>query len=181
MFSWPSLEDDRIDCWWLSRSRRLCQTLGATPSPTDIRLTYMRRATIFDAKPLRSLIDRRNFKCGCDSLELGQRSGQVLNDFAGDDLRGRQVVQVLQGLVTQPCDVEVGLVPCHQLVVGEEPEALRHHPLRASLARRKALDELVKMVTPQRVLLQGEVLVGAQVIDPQPLGPRPITCGLLVE
>jgi len=43
--------------------------------------------------------------------ELGQRRLEVLNDLGSDDAGGREVVGVLQALVTQPEDVEVGLVP----------------------------------------------------------------------
>jgi hypothetical protein len=56
--------------------------------------------------------------------KLGQGRGQVLNDLAGDDLGRRQVVGVLQRLVTEPGDVEVGLVSRHQLVVGEVLDSL---------------------------------------------------------
>src|SRR5665647_3402088 len=97
-----------------------------------------RRSPILNA---RSLNSGAILKGSRDGLELGQGSGQILNDFAGDDLRGRQVVEVLQGLVPQPGDVEVGLVPCHQLVVSEEPVTLRHDPLRTWLARYVAIDE----------------------------------------
>src|SRR5664280_2806626 len=100
----------------------------------------------------KSLNSGSQLKCGCNSLELHQCSGQVLDDLPGDDLRGREVVQVLQSLVTQPGDVEVGLVPCHQLVIGEGLAPLRLNPLRAWLPGRVALDELVQVVTAQRVL-----------------------------
>src|ERR1035437_5604670 len=115
---------------------------------------------------LRSLNSGSQLQCGSHGFELDQCSSQVLDDFAGDDLRGRKVVQVLQSLVTQPGDVEVGLVPCHQLVVGVGLEPFRLHPLRAWLPRCVAVHELVQVVTAQRGLLQGEVLVGAQVIHP---------------
>ena len=60
---------------------------------------------------LRSLNSSTLLKGSRHGLELNQSSGQVLNDLAGDDLWGRKVVQVLQGLVTQPGDVQVCLVP----------------------------------------------------------------------
>ena len=44
------------------------------------------------------LVGRRpqlGLKSGGDGLELGQRGGEVLDDLAGDDVGGRQVVEVL--------------------------------------------------------------------------------------
>src|SRR5665811_1500109 len=49
---------------------------------------------------LRSLNSGSQFKCGGNGLELHECRGQVLNDLPGDDLRGREVVQVLQVTLT---------------------------------------------------------------------------------
>lgn len=50
------------------------------------------------------------FEGGCDRFKLGQRSGQILDDLARDDLRGRKIVHVFQRVVLEPGDVKVGLV-----------------------------------------------------------------------
>jgi hypothetical protein len=83
---------------------------------------------------------------GCSyCLELDQRGRQVLHDLSGDDLRGGQVVEVLQGLVAQPGDGEVGLVAGDQLVIGERPEPFGLDAFRPGLPGRLALDELIQV------------------------------------
>jgi hypothetical protein len=74
-------------------------------------------------------------------------------------------------LVAQPEDVEADLVPGHQLVVGEPVEPLGLLAL-VPVLRVVAVDEVVEVVVGERVLLEREVLVGAQVVDPQLLRPR---------
>ena len=69
-------------------------------------------------------------------------------------------------LVLQPEDVEVDLVALDELVVGEGLEALALLALVAVL-RVVAGDEVVEVGALERVLLQREVLVGAQVVDPE--------------
>ena len=56
--------------------------------------------------------------------ELGEGGFEVLDDLGGDDAGGGQVVGVLEALVAEPEDVEAGLVPGDQLVVGEAAEPL---------------------------------------------------------
>ncbi len=75
------------------------------------------------------------FECRGHGLELGQCRGEVLDDLAGDDLGGGQVVEVLQRLVAQPGDVEVDLVPSDQLVVGERLRTARTRPARRGPCR----------------------------------------------
>lgn len=53
----------------------------------------------------------------CYCFELGESSSEVLDDLAGDDVGGRQVVEVFERVVLQPGDVEVGLVARDDLVV----------------------------------------------------------------
>ena len=79
-----------------------------------------------------------------DQLEFLQRGAQVLDDLASEDVRFREVGGVFQALVAQPEDVEAGLVPCHQLVVGDPPEPLGLLPL-AELPWLVALDEVVEV------------------------------------
>ena len=49
---------------------------------------------------------------------------QVLDDLGGDDVGGGEVGGVLERLVLEPEDVEVGLVALDQVVVGERVAAL---------------------------------------------------------
>jgi hypothetical protein len=119
-------------------------------------------------------------------LELRQGSGEVVDDLAGNDLRCREVIEVLERGVLQPGDVEVDLVPRNELVIAEGAESLALDPLAARAARLVVLDEVVEMAPTQRVLLEREVLVGAQVVDSQPLGPglvggRPLVEEVLVQ
>ena len=53
----------------------------------------------------------------------------------GDLVGRRQVFGVLQALVAEPEDVQVGLVPLGQFVVGEPPEPLGLLPLRPVVGR----------------------------------------------
>ena len=58
--------------------------------------------------------------------ELLQRRLQIIGDFLGNDLRGRQVGGFFQGIVFQPEDVEVHLVALLKfLVVVRTPSPLR--------------------------------------------------------
>lgn len=58
-----------------------------------------------------------SLECRSHSLELGERSGEVFNDLAGNDLGGRQIVDVFQRVVTQPGDGEIDLVPRDEFVL----------------------------------------------------------------
>jgi hypothetical protein len=57
-------------------------------------------------------------RCG-DGRELGERGGEVINDLAGDDVGRWQTVDIFEGVVGKPCEVEVDLVASDELVVGE--------------------------------------------------------------
>ena len=82
---------------------------------------------------------------------------------------GGEVVDVLEAVVAQPQQVEAGLVAGDQLVVGVALEALG---LLAAVAVCWVVagGEVVEVGSGEGVLLEGEVLVGAQVIDPQLAG-----------
>lgn len=85
-------------------------------------------------KARRSGAGGRGFEGGGDGLELDHGSRQVFDDFAGGHLGCGQVVGVLERLVAQPGDVEVGLVARHEFVVGEGPPTIGLYPLGAVLA-----------------------------------------------
>jgi hypothetical protein len=87
---------------------------------------------------------------------------------------------VLEALIAQPEDVEAGLVPRDQLVVGDAAEPLGLLPL-PSVAGLVAGDEVVEVGPAERVGLEREVLVGSQVVDPQVRRPGGVGAGLAVE
>ena len=113
-------------------------------------------------------------------LQLLQGGAEVFNDLVGDLVRGRQVGCVLHALVTQPEDVEIHFVPLHQVFVAEPAEALGLLALVASF-RVIAGYEVVEVGAGERVGLEGESPVGAQVVDPQVASPRGLTGGFAVE
>jgi hypothetical protein len=106
--------------------------------------------------------------------ELREGGLEVLDDLRGADAGGREAVGVLEALVAQPEDVKVGLVAGDQLLVGEAPEPLALLAFGPA-AGRVAGDEVVEVGAGERLGLEGEVPVGAQVVDPQLLGPG-ISC-----
>ena len=106
----------------------------------------------------------------CDQGELVQRGLQILDDLGGDHVGGGEIGGVFQAVVFEPEDVQAGFVALDQVVVGEGVEALGLLALVAILGV-VAGDEIVQVLAAQRVRLQREVLVGAEVVDPQLLGP----------
>ena len=77
----------------------------------------------------------------------------------------RLLTRVLQGVVAEPEDAQRRLVPHGQFVVkGREPLGLRS---LMAVGRVVAGDEVIGVSAGQHPRLEGEVLVGAEVIDPQ--------------
>ena len=70
--------------------------------------------------------------------------------------------------------------PVHQFAVGEPAELLSLRPLRAVVGV-VAGHEVVQVVALQGIGLQGEVLVGPQVVDPPPPGGRRLATGPALE
>ena len=105
-----------------------------------------------------------------DQGEFVQRSLQVLDDLGGDHVGGGQIGGVLQTIVLQPEDVQGGLVAFDQVVVAKGVEALCLLALVAIFGAVTGY-EVVKVLAAQRVRLQRKVLVGAEIVDPQLLGP----------
>jgi hypothetical protein len=116
--------------------------------------------------------------CGCLTLpqvlcyqgELIESGLQVLHDLGGDHVGGREVGGVLQAVVFEPENVQAGLVAFDQFVISEGMEAVTLLTLVAILCV-VAGYEIIQVLAAQRVGLQREVLVGAEVVDPQLLGP----------
>jgi len=118
-----------------------------------------------------------------DLTELLQRRLKVVGDLLGEDLRVGEVLALLEALVFDPEDVQVQFVALRKLLVGEGPPAAVRVLLRPRLLtlvpvlRVEALDELVQVLADEWILLEREVLVGAEVVDPEPLGPRLLAGG----
>src|SRR5437867_3436394 len=106
------------------------------------------------------------------ALDLAERVPQVLSDLLGQHMRLREVGRVLQTLVAQPEQVEAELIARGDLVIGVGPPASVRRLLRpcrrtfVTSARAIAGDELVEVCPRHRPLLEREVLVRAQVVDP---------------
>ena len=122
-----------------------------------------------------------------NGLERFHRSVKVLHDLGGQHFRIGQILTVLQRAVAEPQEVQVQLVALSQFVVLERPptaalvlRAPRRLP-HVALARPIAGHEVVEVRSPERLHLEREVLVGAQVVDPEPLGLRLLARGLGVE
>ncbi len=81
---------------------------------------------------------------GGDQGELVQRGLQVFDDLGGDHVGRWQIGRVFQAVVFEPEDVEAGLVPLHQFVIGEGMEPLRLFSL-VSVLGLVAGDEVVQV------------------------------------
>ena len=95
---------------------------------------------------------------------------EVFGDLGGEDGGGGEVVDVFEAFVAEPEEVEADLVAGDELVVGVPLEAVGLLALVA-VAGLVGGYEVVEVGPGQGVLLEGEVLVGAEVVDPQPLCP----------
>ncbi len=122
-----------------------------------------------------------------DFGELFQRSLQVFDDFSRQHLRLGQMGRVLQAFVAQPENVQADLIAGQQFLVSEAAPAplgvifAPGGPALVPVGRVEAAHKIVKMGPGQRVLLEGEVLVGPQIVNPQFPGPGSRAAGPAVE
>ena len=112
---------------------------------------------------------------------------QVFDDFLGKDIGVGEVVGFFQAFVSEPKDVKAGLVAVDELfVVVCAPAAVRilflprRCPLIAVLGV-VALNELVEIFSLQRIGLEGKVLVGSEIVNPELLRPWRFAGRFLVE
>jgi hypothetical protein len=99
---------------------------------------------------------------------LGEDVARQIDDLT-DELVGeirhyvgrQQTVGVIEAWVPDQGDVQVYLVACCQLLVGERAETLGWLTVPPGLARTVAGHEIVQMLALHPVLLEGEVLVAA--------------------
>src|SRR5690606_11484456 len=153
----------------ISRSMSFASVLGPAGAVVVAELVLAVRVRV--PPGLMSLIDQLlRLDVDADALEglgkfgeLGEGGLEVFDDFRSDHSGGGKVVGVLLALVAQPEDVEAGLVSRHQLVVGEAAEPLALLAL-SSPAGLVAHDEVVEVGSAEGVGLEGEVLIGPQVV-----------------
>jgi hypothetical protein len=112
--------------------------------------------------------------------KLFESGFEVFSDFKGEDARIRQVRALFKGFVFEPEDVEVHLVALGQLFVSERLKALALFAVVAVL-RVVTRDKVVEVAALQGVFLEREMLVRAQVVDPELLRPRFFLRGFAVE
>lgn len=123
----------------------------------------------------------------CNQLELFQSALQVFNDVTQDYARFWKVGRVLQAFVFEPEDVQAGLITADDFIKGVGTPAAAWCALAPGGGALEAVrrvvqgDELGQISSLERVGLQGEVHVGAQVVDPELLGPGGLAGRLLVE
>src|SRR5712692_2927946 len=108
------------------------------------------------------------------------RALQVFDDAGGQRAGGWQVVGVFEAFVTQPEEIEAQLIAFEQVIVAEGVETLVFLALVAVLGV-VAGHEIVEVGACEGIGAQGEVLVGAQVVDPQAFGPVRGAGGFLIE
>jgi len=140
-------------------------------------------------------------------LKLFQHRPQVLRDGPRQFVGFGQVLGIFKALVLEPEDIQIGLVALDQLLVVVSPPAtfrVRLAPggftvqpgqhagpgrmirvAQGGHVRRRNMevagDEIVQMFPPQGLGLQREMHIGAEVIDPQLVGPRRLAGRLGVE
>jgi hypothetical protein len=129
----------------------------------------------------RLLPDQRDF------AELFQGGFQVLDDLLGENLGIGKVIGVFEVLVSQPENIETGLVAADEILVIVRPPAAFRSRLGPSRFALMAvfwiiiLNELVEVFALQRIGFQSEVFVGPEIIDPELFRPRRFAGGLLVK
>jgi hypothetical protein len=98
--------------------------------------------------------------------ELIQGGLEVFDDLGGKNGRVGEFGGITQAVVAEPDDVEVGFVAFDQVFVGEGVEAFGFGP-KVTVFRVVGANEIVEVGAGEGVGLQGEVLVGAEIVDPQ--------------
>jgi hypothetical protein len=95
---------------------------------------------------------------------------QVLDNFGCQNSGVRQIGRIAQTVIPEPEDVEIGFIAFDQVLVGEAPEALSFTPL-VPIPGVVAANKVVQIAASKGIRLQGEVLVGAEIIDPKRARP----------
>jgi len=116
-----------------------------------------------------------------------RRSGRIGRGRLADprqsrlpERRGRAGRRNRPGCHPEPEDIEIGFVALDQVFVGKASEALGFGPLMA-IRGVVAAYKIIQVGAGEGVGLQGEVLVGAEIVDPERAGPRRFGSRLAVE
>ena len=99
-----------------------------------------------------------------DLHELVQRRLKIFSDLRCDHIRFWQVCRIFQAVIFQPEDIQAHLVAFNQLIVAEYMKAFAFLTL-VPVLRFVARDEVIEVGPLQRVRLQREVLIRAEVIE----------------
>lgn len=101
--------------------------------------------------------------------ELLQRTLQIFDDAGGDFSRRQKIVCAFETFVAQPEEIQAELVAFEEFFVAEwaKPLALLALLKMAGTIRGH---KVIKMAAGERIGAQGEIHIGAQVVDPEPLG-----------
>jgi hypothetical protein len=105
-----------------------------------------------------------------DQGKFIQRCLQVFDDLGGDYVGGGEIGCVFKAVVFEPEDVQAGFIAFDQLVIREGVKALGLLALVTILCF-VAGYEVIQVLAAQRIRLQGEVFIGAEVVDPKLFGP----------
>jgi hypothetical protein len=105
-----------------------------------------------------------------DQGKFVKRGLQILDDLRCDYIGGWQIGSVFQAIVFEPEDVQAGFIAFDQLVIREGVKALGLLALVTILCF-VAGYEVIQVLAAQRIRLQGEVFIGAEVVDPKLFGP----------
>ena len=116
-----------------------------------------------------------------------QSALQVLNDLLGQLIGTGEIVQIGQGLVLDPENIQAGLIPLQDIFDLETAEATLRVLLRPGLVTVMTIggvvagNEVFQVSVGHGMLLQGKVNVGSEIVDPDLLGLHLGVCGLLVK
>ena len=112
------------------------------------------------------------FQRGHQLVETIQCGLQILNDIRSQFVGIGQAVQIGHGLVLDPKDVQTGLVPLQDVLNGESAPATIGVGFRpgfrsfVAVFRVVAADEVLQIHIGHGMLLQDEVNVGAEIVNP---------------
>jgi len=105
-----------------------------------------------------------------DQGEFVEGGLQVFYYLGGDYVGFGEIGGIFQAIVLQPENVQAGFVAFYQVVIVEGVEALGFLALVAIFGM-VAGDKIIQVLAAQWVCLQREVLICAEVVDPQLLCP----------
>ena len=120
-------------------------------------------------------------------METIQRGLQIFNDIRGQFVGIWQAVQIGQGLVLDPEDVQAGFVPIQDVLCAEPPPAAIGVGFRpgfrpfVAVFRVVAADEVIQIGIGYGMLLPCEMDVGAEIVNPDILRLPLWAGGSLVE